>query len=610
MPGPYQCKVITKDIQYQQPFFYGNYTNFLNDVKTALAHLPIKDDIKLNLETLFSRFNYLDKTGQKSGYEQTLERKMCGLLFEMERIKNALQHHMDPFKNSSGYHIMSYRSVIDGTTNHYAVYVPGNIDPHTSIPTIVIVPWVAKQNPFTESWHLAFIDRIEFLEHLAQQYKCAVMWQSARVYEHYNFNPIVNKAIFESIRDLQKYYPLDTNRLYAFGTCSGGTQTLLLTGRHPSVFAAAAVEGPPISYLEGDRYPPSWVQQNNIVTSAQNFGTLPLFIANSTNDWHGGHEPEMGNFKNALISAGAHFEFESMGNPTVTDFVKMRDDNVITEKIFSFLTKQHRSIPSHIKFSTAQLKYNKSFWISIDGKIRDTLATIDSQLDSNKISLITENVLSFTIYPGEFPKSPFHTFNIYIGNRYFQTININAENSPYTFQIGAAALKLQKDHYTEGPINDFFADKFFLVKRTDTQFAASIDSFAANWKYNFFGNCYNKPENHISYEELKNNNILFFGNTSSNNYIKNMLEAIPLKICGDTIKLFNKSWVGNNLTAKIIYPNPLNSKKYFLIIAGTNNHISTKAIVDLPIKGWNDIEITNDSSKLIYAGDFNQHWIP
>jgi hypothetical protein len=608
-PGPYLCKLITKDLHYEQPLFYGDYRKFLNDLKTTFAQLPVKEDIQLNLETLFSRLNYLDETGRNSGYEQTLERKMSGLLFELERIKNALQQHNDPFKNSEGYHIMSYKSAIDGVTNHYAVYVPGNVNPHSPIPTIVIIPWVAKQNPFTESWHLAFIDRIEYLEHLAQQYKCAVMWQSARVYEHYNFNPIVNKAIFESIRDLQKYYPLDTNRMYAFGTCSGGTQTLLLTGRHPSMFAAAAVEGPPISYLESDRYPQSWVQQNNIVTSAQNFGNLPLFIANSTNDWHGGKEPEIGNFMKALKSAGAPFEFESMGNPTVTNFVKMRDDNVITDKIFSFLTKQRRTVPSHIKFSTAQLKYNQSYWISIDGKIKDTLATIDARIDSNKISLFTENVRSFTIYPNELPGNTFHTLNIYLGNKYFQTINIDPANNKYAFQIGTAAGKLQKNHYTEGPINDFFSDKFFLVKRADNLFTAPIDNFVSNWQYNFFGSCYSKPESNITYEELKSNNILFFGKTSSNKYIKNMLDAIPLTICGDTIKLFNKSWVGKNLTAKIIYPNPLNPQKYFLVIAGTN-HIYTGEIIDLPLKGWNDVEITNDSSKLIYAKDFDQHWKP
>jgi hypothetical protein len=87
-----------------------------------------------------------------------------------------------------------------------------------------------------------------------------------------------------------------------------------------------------------------------------------------------------------------------------------------------------------------------------------------------------------------------------------------------------------------------------------------------------------------------------------------MLDSIPLRVSGDTVSIFNKRWTGKHLTVKMIYPNPLNSKKYFLIIAGTNNYIDPRAIIDLPLKGWTDLEITSDSSKKLYTRDFNQYW--
>jgi hypothetical protein len=533
---------------------------------------------------------------------------MSGILFELERIKNSIQQKKNPFINSLGYHIMSYRSDIDGTTNYYAVFIPNDLDSLNNIPIVMILPWVAKQNPFIESWHLAFIDRIEYLEHLAQKYKCAVMWLSARVYEKYNFNPIVNSSIFESFQDLQKYYKINPNRIYAYGTCSGGTQTLLLALRNPSLFAAAGVEGPEISYLASNKFPKSWGQQNNIIASSQNYSNLPLYIANSTNDWHGGKQPELSDFINSVKCTGGNLAFESMGNPTVTEFVKMRDDNQVTDKIFGFLTQKTKEIPFRIKLSTSHLKYNKSFWISIDGIATDTLATIDAIIDSGKISLIAKNVKSFTIYPGDFPKNTFSQLAIYLNKKYFQTINIDPSKNKYTFQVGPIEGNISKNHFVEGPINDFFANKFYLIKRSDTIYSASIDSFLTNWKYNFFSTCYSKTERQLGYQELSNSNILFFGNSSSNKYIKQILDSIPLRIVGDTISIFGKRWVGRNLTVKMIYPNPLNSKKYFLVIAGTNNYINPESIIDLPLKGWTDFEIISGSSEEIYAGDFNQNW--
>lgn len=608
-PGVYACRLRSNSDTIYQHLIYGNYKKVFNSIiSTIPSHLSQSDSVSVG--TLIHRFQYLDKFGAANRLSEDIERKMTAIAYDLSQTLYKLRKGQKALKNDKGYHIRSFISKIDYANNQYAIYYPENYSTNSEIPLVIIMPWVAKQHPFIESWHLAFTDRIEYIEKLARKYGFAVLWQSDRIYEKYNLNPIVAETALETFEDVKKHYSINEKKVYLYGTCSGGLQSLLMASRYPSLIAAVGVEGPELSYLkcetENGNFPQSWVMENSIINNAVNFSNIPLYLANSKNDWHGAKEPELTQFIKRLKHYRGMVTIDSIGNATRSNYVKMVNDNVVTDNIFHFFHSITNRCPDTLKFTSYQLKYNRYYWLEIQSKVHNGPANIVAYKNGkNIIHIHCSNVSRLALNTNAMPAYLNKRYLYINGIKYSFPLKKNCELNTDVKQ--AFDLQSKKNNITEGPISHFFSRKFLAVANKEN--FDIIDSFNADWKYNFFVNLPVKSEHMIQSSDLQSSNLFLCDFHYKNPIIRHLLNRLPFKFKQDYVQVGTAKIMGKNLSILYIFPNPLYRKKYVLFLGSNSNKTSPYLLKNIALNGWYDVEIIdNGSHKILFQGNFNQSW--
>ncbi|WCT13778.1 PHB depolymerase family esterase [Mucilaginibacter jinjuensis] len=619
--GFYKIKLVTEKDTFTQAYAIGNYRKKVDSL-IKHAHLyKLLSLQQINLEAMVHRFNYLDTFGRKNGFDEVLERKISYTAFDLANSISKLRTGRDFLAGNRGLHIRAYPSKIDNVVNNYMVYVPGDVKSSGSLPLVIIVPWVAKQNPFLESWHLAFIDRIEYLRNLADKYHFAIAWPSARVYEKYNLNPIVPASVFETLDAIKTNYQIDTNRIYLYGQCSGGLQAMLMANRFPSVFAAIGVEGPELNYMfdkSEEKFPSTWTTQNSLLGTASNFSCTPLYIASSRNDWHALEPKHLRLLINKIRHEGGQVTFSDLNGATRDFYVKNTPDNYITEKIFSFFSDKKGRCLKTLDLSTYQLKYNTRQWLKInelaEGQKGQILAKISSP---HTLQVTTTNVNSFTIDLGMIKAQLKDTVANIIVNDSLKKKIPGADNL-FTIQLKKPTIRevLTKTHQLEGPVNDVFSSSFLIVVGTEPnirnqRFAGPMSKlFVDDWMYNFFGKCRIKSDKDLTWQDIKSFNLVIIGDCSPGTLAFRMQQMLPFKTGPNTLTLNDREFAGRQLNYSFIFPNPLAPANYLLSINSNSGYVLPDQVKDIALKGWYDYEIWDCSNtpSLISHGRFNKYW--
>lgn len=610
--GAYKCRLITDLDTLQQCFVYGNYKKVFKDYQNQIKRFPLNDVALINTETLFNRFLYMDDFGARNQYGDWLERKISATIFEMGVIISNLSSKKDAFAGIPGLHVRGFKSTIDQSVDNYMVYVPQAYQPGKKIPLVMMMPYVTKQEPFLKSWHVADITRIELIIRLANRYGFGVLWPGARTYKDYNLNPIVSSATFEALAATKKDYNVDENRIYLYGDCSGGLQALLLANRFPSFFAAIGVEGPELSYIQSG-YPNAWTHANDIIQTAENYKNIPILIFHTPVDKKADFSIT-NQLVTAIKSTNGHVYLDTLNNATKEYKFKLISEEVIISKIFEFYKNKEKHTPDTINFSTYQLKYNRSSWITINNKENNKKATVYAVCSKkNTIKINTTNVNNLTINLIDIPQ---------INKKRSITIICNEKEFDATYPVGGRITlnltaeeksRLLKTEMVEGPINDVFKSGFIVVSGTsgtaeqNKSIKVATDTFCDNWKEDFFTNCERKEDVEISDSDLLNRNLILVGSEKTNLIINRFKKQIPLSVSHQFIEIKNKRYPGKALSYSLIYPNPANHKRYFLIIGANYNNLVWGNIKDFALQGWYDYEVWNPDS-IVDAGYFNKYW--
>jgi hypothetical protein len=610
--GAYSLQLAVGPDNFRQCFVYGDEKHLVDSLNLTLQNAAKTDSQKIIVKTLIDRFNYLEDFGLKNGYDDVLNRKISLTVWELQ----SLGSYKISYKNRPGLHLGAFRSAVDETINNYMVYIPYSYKADKKIPLVVIMPWVAKQNPFIESWHVAFQDHIEYLEQLAEKYHFGILWESSRIYEKYNLNPIVTKTTFEAFNNVCGNYNIDRNKIYLYGTCSGGLQCLLLANRYPSVFAALGVEGPEINYTECENhkcdFPQQWVKQNSIVNTAENYFNIPLLILSSKNDWHASDSTIIYSVINKVKAVKGKAYFDNMNNPTRDFYNKMVPDNYVADKIFNFFSNKSLKTPSNISFETYQLKYGSCYWITLNGINTGSKATLKASVKSDTILINTNNVNSFNIDLAKIgcflnTARPTIVLNNHIAKNYMIKSNqatLVIDNSKNTFTA--------KQDNIEGPVNDVFSGRFILIKGTannKSKLDVAGKLFTDSWKYNFFGDCLVKEDQNLNINDITNSNLILLGDMLPGTLAYSILSKLPVHKSAGSIIIANKVFSGTALNYSLVYPNPLNNKRYVLIINTNSKSFLAEQLENLPLKGWYDYQVWNyNSEDEIAHGYFDKNW--
>jgi len=606
--GLYSVSLSTDSINFQQHFFYGNYKDYFIALHDSLRRVIQNSKTNNNIAVLEDRFRYLDTVPVT--HDNAFERKLTNNLSELEDIYIHLKKQIEPFRDIKGLHIRA-QDCPDHKADSYMIYVPNSYQPAKQIPIVVMLPHETSLRHFNFSTYVSDINRIEHIEKLANRYGFAVLWSSFKVYNHHNLTKQIINEVFKTVDDVKKDYAIDTTRLYAYGDCAGGEIALFMANRYPSYFAAVAVEGPAIpdrpdqSYINAGENAPKKDIDFDFYNTLENFLNVPVFIIHSIDD-------SKANIKNSealyegVNQLGGRVQLKKLnvkkGDNHFYFFMNLMPDNKDLTDMFKFYQNKRLTIPDTLSFSTWELKYNKAFWLTINARISEGKAAITGIMNrsDNQLNLTTSNVGSINI---DLKKLNFnHKKHLVVFIDGILRFSGYATDNILQLNLKKPVISyFKKDEFTEGPQNDFFASPFLIIKGTmgsiasRKSFDCAVDTFITDWHNNFFEDtCRVKKDVDVSQADVANYNLIIIGSNTTNLFLKKLMNAIPVSVSDSSIQIGSKKYSAKNLSFLMIYPNPLNPKKYILIGSSNGQQFDSNLLKGIYFDGWSDYTVSAD----------------
>jgi hypothetical protein len=292
--------------------------------------------------------------------------------------------------STDGFHLGAYRSVVDGSVQHFLLYLPpGAKGP---LPLVVNVPFMtAPVRPFLESIYLADYPSLAERADLAARYGFALLWYNGR---GESFGSDIEATDFlEALRTVQADHAIDSDRIYLMGACAGGREALRLAARFPDLVAAISLlapetdpgggGGPREGSIAVRRSVRPWLEINNPRILAANLSHIPTYMACAELDVHTPMQ-QCAAYSQSASRYGSLVQFDLLKGATDRYFPAGHP----ILKMFEFLNQKQRTRPSCATFVIPRLRYAHAFGIEVEGLqdwSRPGFVTVDFNKDDQKI---------------------------------------------------------------------------------------------------------------------------------------------------------------------------------------------------------------------------------
>jgi hypothetical protein len=235
-----------------------------------------------------------------------------------------------------------------------------------------------------------------------------------------------------------------------------------------------------------------------------------------------------------------------------------------------------RPTPDAVRFVTYTLKYNRCDWVELLGLERHyDKASVSAKKTPSGFELTTENVSSLrlplwasvTMDGQQFDVAP-------------SAVGLVVEKSGGRWRAVEKLPGTRKSPGLQGPIDDAFTDAFLCVRGTGTPWheatgryaAADLERFGKEWDQFLRGHLPVQDDTAVGDADIQTKNLILFGDPSSNQLIKRILPKLPLTWTKDTVAIAGASGESSAHLPVMIFPNPLNPKKYVVLNSGHTFH--------------------------------------
>ncbi|MCF6314474.1 MAG: prolyl oligopeptidase family serine peptidase [Verrucomicrobiales bacterium] len=311
----------------------------------------------------------------------------------------------------------------------------------------------------------------------------------------------------------------------------------------------------------------------------------------------------------------------------------------IETRLTSIAEKGRVRVPRAVRLTTWTLKYNRMNWVVIDEMDEHwKKASIEAEWEwPNGIFLKVEGVKSFTLdfAPGECPLDQVHVPVVELNGQGLQVPPVRSDRSWQVHFVKGAKGKwmvgekeadsiLKKRHDLQGPIDDAFMDSFVMVKPTGEAMNAKVGEWVGkemehavtHWRQQFRGDARVVEDVKVDEAMIANSNLVLWGDPSSNAVLKKIIAKLPIGWSKDSVKVGKNTFAGKDHVMVMIFPNPLNPKRYVVLNSGftyreydyLNN---ARQVAKLP--DWAVIDVTSPVTsrapgKVEKAGFFGEKW--
>ena len=591
----------------------------LDHLRASIAKLksnPLLPDVLIYSEAV--RFALEDN----EFYKPDEVSKARALLQQGEDRAAQLAEGHAPWTTATGLIVRGYISKIDRSVQPYGLVIPPSYSP------------TAPHRWRLDAWFHGRSETLTQIAFLSDRQRSAGEFQPRdtivlHLYGRYcNASKFAGEVdFFEALAAVKRQYPIDENRVLVRGFSMGGASVWHLAAHYGGLFAAAS---PGAGFAEtaqyqklkltGDNAPPAWEQTlwhlYDATDYAANLYNLPIVA------YHGEIDPQRQSsdvMERAMAEEGMRL-IRVIGPQTAHKYHP--DSKIEIERMLDAIAERGRDpYPRTVRFTTWTLAYNRMNWLVVDAMGDHwQRARLNGEITgSSAVNVESANVAAFTLDmgPGGCPFDPAQKVAVTIDGQKLTVPGPMSErswaahfrrNGPlWTIAESADVPGLHKRHGLQGPIDDAFLDSFIFVSPTGTPKSPAIAKWAAaaerqaitDWRRQFRGDAQVRDDRDITDADIASSNLVLWGDPGSNS----VLARIGAKLPAD--------WSDPSDVPILIYPNPLNPRKYVVVNSGftfareaaTSNSRQTPKLPDYAV-------MDAASGKILRAGFFDEEWRP
>ncbi len=601
-------------------------------LRTELKDKPKLLELLPDVQIFFNAVHYALK------YNEILQAReipfaKAQLKLGLERAKE-LRSGKPLWTTQTGLVVRGYISNIDDSVQPYGLIVPVSYQAH--------LPFQYR----LDIWYHGRSDTLTEVNFLNDRLRNPGQFTPANAFVLHPYGRFCNankfageRDTFEALAHIRKHYPIDENRISVRGFSMGGAATWHIATHHASLWAAAApgagfAETPEYLKLAVNETP--WYEQKlwhlyNATDYAANLFNLPTVA----------YSGEIDKQKQAADVMARELKRE---NIELTHIIgpqtehKYHPDSIpeINRRFDSIVAKGRNPLPLHVKFTTYTLRYNRAFWVTLDSLEQHwERATVEAEIkDASTVQVKTTNIatLTLSIPAGLSPFAVGRATAVLIDEQKLVTPAPQSDRSWHvrlqkhgkTWAVATdTATTLQKRHGLQGPIDDAFLDRFVMVRPTGKAAHEAVGNWVKNemayaiklWRSQFRGEAQVKDDSALTPADIVNSNLILWGDPSSNKILAQIADKLPIKWNANSIQVGTQIYLSNQHIPILIFPNPLNPKRYVVLNSGftfrEDNASNARQTPKLPDWAVVDISVPPSSlrvGRIVHAGFFGERW--
>jgi dienelactone hydrolase len=510
----------------------------------------------------------------------------------------------------NGVKVFAYRSRIDGQKQYYFFYRPP-AHSSRSVPLVIVNPHNTVQKPLLDGPVATKPDGLRKLAKLADEFGYACLWPHAR-----GRNNNIHLALadtLEALEDVQRRFAIDAERVYLTGDCGGARNALLFAERFPDRVAAVSVLNSTTS--SGLIANESWQAGNSPRTAAENLLNIPLQLI------HGEHFPhsptqQSVELRDDVRRAGMEPELVLLPGDT-----RWADEDALRLS-FAFFRGKSRQTPRAVSLTTGQLKYGSAYWLRVTELAAPPKpGRVSARFDApGRITVRASDIAELEFLPGRFPADVPRSGTLGIDvNGEVHTVAVE-NDEPIRLRLspveGDAVLK--KTAALEGPISHAFAEPFVIVQATggsrqERELSKKLaDQIEKSWRDNYYVSCPRKTEDEITPEDAGAMNLVVAGGPNVSETLKRLYGSLPFGLDPDGVSVGGVRVEGSRVLLSAVYPNPLNLRRYVVLVASNSADAAEIPAPELARSGSYDVAVwqfdAGKGSRLLGEWYWDESW--
>ncbi|GAB4142019.1 MAG: prolyl oligopeptidase family serine peptidase [Planctomycetaceae bacterium] len=533
-----------------------------------------------------------------------------------------------------GTSIRGYYSKVDGSVQPYALTLPKGVQPDSPNRWPLHVKLHGRGSTLNE---VSFISR-----HEGKPLPKGQNWVQVDVFGRTNnaYRWSGETDIFEAMADLRRTVRVDNLRITLHGFSMGGAGAWHLGLHYPSKWSSVGPGAGFVDFYEYQNQKQKRPLHEHLTLGIYDAVDYVLNAANVPVCTYGGEKD-----KQLLASTRMVDEAKKLGVKIKLVIGKGAGHRFTPEGFKEFMafhlekSKQGR-LPfpglDSIRFTTRTLKYNQCEWLTIEEMLElYKPAVVEGGVDKNGVlRLKTKNVAVLQIardiadtveIDGTLLKLRDAAQGLLPGVYYEKG---KRQWYAQTYNESKKFLQnpdLRKRHNLQGPIDDAFMQPFVCVRGTGTPWNEAQSDWA-NWTLKRFDREFDKwlrgkipivDDSAITDAHIASKNLILFGDPGSNSLIAKVLEKLPIQWTKKEIIVHGKSYDPATHGISLIYPNPLNPRRYVVINSGhtfherdfrASNSWLFPRLGDIAVQKFKKSQKGGYEESVVWATIFNPSW--